>query len=165
MLAPDLPIENREATFADYAATVPAGDVIVGHSMGGVTASLVARREQARVVYVAALLSRAGVALKDQFGEMMCPGVAAALERRDGLDFWTDAAAFGLDPDALRGQSITPYFDLLEDAVPGRYVVCARDQVVSPTYGRAAPMEIVELDCGHDAHRERPAELADLLGA
>ncbi|MEJ7894081.1 MAG: alpha/beta hydrolase family protein [Solirubrobacteraceae bacterium] len=165
VVAPDLPIEDRDATFADYAATVPGGDVIVGHSMGGVTASLVARRDGARVVYVAALLPQAGVALKAQFVEMMCPGVARALARRDGLDFWTDAASFGLDPTSMRGQSLAPYFDALEAAVPGRYVVCARDRVVAPAYQRSVPMESFELDCGHDAFRERPADVADLLGA
>jgi hypothetical protein len=32
VLAPALPIEDRSATFADYAAAVPDGDVIVGHA-------------------------------------------------------------------------------------------------------------------------------------
>lgn len=160
-VAPSLPIEDRDAGFADYAAACPDGDVIVGHSMGGITASLVARRCGARVVYVAAFLPRAGATLGELLGEMVCPEVRGGLKRRDGLDFWRDPEAFGMDPAGLRGQSITPYFDVLEDPVPGRYVGCRRDLVVRPDY--QAGLADVWLDCGHEAARERPAELAALL--
>jgi pimeloyl-ACP methyl ester carboxylesterase len=129
--------------------------------MGGITASLVARRCGARVVYVAAFLPRAGAALKDLLGEMVCPEVPGALVRRDGLDFWRDPEKFGLDPAALRGQALAPYFDVLEDPVPGTYVACARDRVVSPAYQRS--VADVELDCGHLPQVECPERLAALL--
>ena len=160
-MAPALPCEDRDAGFADYAAAVPDGDVIVGHSMGGITASLVARRCGARVVYVAALLPRAGVALKDLFAEMLCPGLE--LERRDGLDFFTDAGARarGLDPAHLRGQALRPYFDRLDDPVPGTYIACARDRVVRPEW--QATVADVTLDCGHQPQTECPEALAALL--
>jgi pimeloyl-ACP methyl ester carboxylesterase len=140
---------------------VPDGDVIVGHSMGGITASIVAGRCGARVVYVAALLPRAGVPLKDLFAEMLCPGLE--LERRDGLDHFTDAGARarGLDPAHLRGQALTPYFEPLEAAVPGTYIACARDRVVRPEFQRSVADHV--LDCGHLPQIERPAELAALL--
>jgi pimeloyl-ACP methyl ester carboxylesterase len=161
VVVPALPIEDRDATFADYAASVPDGDVIVGHSMGGITASLVAARCGARVVYVAALLPRAGVPLKDLFAEQLCPGLE--LERRDGLDYFTDDGARGrdLDPAHLRGQSITPYFDALDDPVPGTYVACLRDRVVRPDFQRS--VATVELDCGHTPQAECPEALAALL--
>ena len=136
--AVDLPIEDREATFFDYAAAVPDGDVLVGHSMGGITASLVAAERGCPVIYVAALLPQEGRPLADCFGEMMCDGVAEAMERRaDGLRWWREGEAerFGLDPAHLRGQAVTPYFDALPAAAPGRYVVCTRDRVVSPAWG------------------------------
>jgi pimeloyl-ACP methyl ester carboxylesterase len=160
-VAPALPIEDREATFADYAEAVPDGDVIVGHSMGGITASLVARRCGARVVYVAALLSRAGVPLKDLFAEMLCPGLE--LERRDGLDHFIEegARARGLDPAHLRGQAVAPYFDPLEEAVPGTYIACARDRVVRPDFQLRHADEV--LDCGHVPQTECPEALAALL--
>jgi hypothetical protein len=140
--------------------------------MGAITASLVARRDGASVAYVAGLLAQGGTDLARLLRSepMLCPGVAAALERRDGLDFWTGAEAFGLDPAHLRGQALAPYFEPLEDPLPGPYVVCARDRVVSPQWGREAAPRLLghaalELDCGHDAHRERPQALAELLGA
>jgi pimeloyl-ACP methyl ester carboxylesterase len=140
---------------------VPDGDVIVGHSMGGITASLVAARCGARVVYVAALLPRAGVALKDVLGEMLCPGLE--LERRDGLDHFTEAGARarGLDPAHLRGQALAPYFAPLEDALPGTYIACARDRVVRPEW--QATVADVTLDCGHLPQTECPEALAALL--
>ena len=160
-VAVSLPIEDRDATFADYAAAVPDGDVIVGHSMGGITASLVAARCGARVVYVAALLPRAGAALKDLFAEMLCPGLE--LERRDGLDYFTDAGARarGLDPAHLRGQALAPYFEPLEDPVPGTYIACARDRVVRPDFQRSVADHV--LDCGHQPQVECPEALAALL--
>lgn len=140
---------------------MPDGDVIVGHSMGAVTASLVARRCGARAVYVAGLLPRAGVPLKDLFAEMLCPGLE--LERRDGLDFWTEAGARGrgMDPAQLRGQALAPYFEPLADPFPGTYVACARDRVVRPDFQRTVADHV--LDCGHMAQAEMPAELAALL--
>lgn len=135
--------------------------MIVGHSLGGVTASIVARRCGARVVYVAALLPRAGFALKDLFAEMLCPGLE--LERRDGLDFFTDegARARGLDPAQLRGQALRPFFDALDDPVPGTYIACARDRVVRPEF--QATVADVTLDCGHLPQQECPEALAALL--
>jgi pimeloyl-ACP methyl ester carboxylesterase len=161
VVAVDLPIEDREATFADYAASVPDCDVVVGHSMGGITASLVAARCGARVVYVAAMQPRAGTPLKDLFAEQLCPGLE--LERRDGLDYFTDAGARarGLDPAHLRGQALAPYFAPLDDPTPGTYIACARDQVVRPDF--QASVADVTLDCGHLPQIECPEALAALL--
>lgn len=159
----DLPIEDREATFADYADAVPEGDVMVGHSMGAITASIVAARRGCRVVYVAALLPTAGRALKEELGAMLTPEVGAHLERRDGLDHFVDPEPLGLDPAVMRGQALAPYFAALEAPTQGLYIGCRRDRVVRPDYQARFADEW--LDCGHDAHRERPAELAALLTA
>lgn len=140
---------------------MPDGDVIVGHSMGGVTASIVARRCGARVVYVAALLPRAGAPLKNVFADQLCPGLE--IERRDGLDFFTDAGARarGLDPAHLRGQAVAPYFAALEAPAPGTYIACARDRVVRPDFQRSVADHV--LDCGHLPQTECPEALAALL--
>jgi pimeloyl-ACP methyl ester carboxylesterase len=140
---------------------VPDGDVIVGHSMGGITASIVGARCGARVVHLASLLPLQLHKLKDLFGEMMCPEVAPALERRDGLDFWTGAETFGLDPSVLRGQALAPYFEELPAPVSDLYIGCRHDRVVRPDY--QARFADVWLECGHEAMREQPAELARLL--
>ncbi len=137
---------------------------MVGHSMGGITASIAAARFGVPVIYVAALLPRAGSRLADLFSEMMCEGIDSAQERReDGLSYWwpEEAERYGLDASVLRGQSTTPYFDVLDDPTPGRYVACARDQVVSPDFQRT--VADVVIDCGHLPHIECPEELADNL--
>ena len=153
--------------FSDYAAAVPRTDLVVGHSMGAITASLVARRDGSRVAYLAGLVPEAGATLAGLMRErgMICPGVREALERRDGLDHWTAPEAFGLDAAHLRGQAIAPYFEELDDPVAGPYVVCLRDRVVAPAYQRTVPLARVELDSGHDVFREHPAAVADLIGA
>ena len=129
--------------------------------MGGVTASLVAARCGARVVYVAALLPRAGVALKDLLAEMVFDDLG--FERRGGLDFFEDEDARwrGLDPELMRGQAVAPYFDVLEDPVPGTYVGCRFDRVVRPDF--QALHADVWLDSGHAPQAECPEALAALL--
>jgi pimeloyl-ACP methyl ester carboxylesterase len=179
-VAPDLPIEDRAATFPDYADAVLAalaeagadGDVhVVGHSMGGVTAALVAARRSAPLTYLAALVPVPGEPLTGVLAEAIAPEVAAAEVRgEDGLRRLPRAVADELmfPGIALRGQAVAPYFDPFPlDAVPdGRYLLCTRDGVVAPAYGRrAAPGELVELDCGHVPQLELPAGLADVLVA
>lgn len=156
----DLPIEDRAAGFEDYADAVPDGDVVVGHSMGGITASIVARRRGCPVVYVAALLPRAGVALAPLIPSMV---FEMRFERRDGLDFFEEGEARdrGLDPAHLRGQAPTPYFDVLDDPAPGRYIGCRHDRVVRPEY--QATVADAWLECGHTPQVECPEALAALL--
>ncbi|MEA2171143.1 MAG: hypothetical protein QOF76_4443, partial [Solirubrobacteraceae bacterium] len=63
VVAPDMPCEDVDATFSDYARTMRdalGGDedaVIVGHSLGGCTAALLPAR---RHVYLAAMIPQAG---------------------------------------------------------------------------------------------------------
>lgn len=160
-MAADLPVEDPEAGFADYADAVPDGDLVVGHSLGGVTASIVAARRGCPVVYVAALLPQAGVALKDRLGELVCAGMR--FERHGGLDFFEagDARARGLDPALMRGQAPRPWSEVLDDPAPGRYLGCRRDRVVRPEY--QAEHADAWLECGHLPQSECPAALAALL--
>ena len=157
-IAPDLPIEDRSATFADYAAVVGDCDHVVGHSMGGVTAALVAAARGVPVTYVAAVIPRPGRPLTEVLAEAIAPAVRASeIRGEDGLRY---------QPDGRRGQAVTPYFEAFPlDAVPpGPYVLCLRDEVVLPAYSRtAAPAEVVELDCNHLPMQEAPAALAEVL--
>jgi pimeloyl-ACP methyl ester carboxylesterase len=157
-LAPDLPIEDRSATFEDYAAAVAACDHVVAHSMGGVTAALVAGRRGVPVTYVAAVVPVPGQPLTGVLAEAIDPAVVAAeVKGDDGLRRL---------PGQPRGQAVTPYFDPFPlDAVPaGPYVLCTRDEVVRPAYSRAAaPAEVLELDCGHYPMVECPEALVEVL--
>src|SRR5215471_704079 len=55
--APDLPCDDLAAGVAEYAAAVPAADVVVGYSLGGLTIPLV---EAGTHVFLAALLAGTG---------------------------------------------------------------------------------------------------------
>jgi pimeloyl-ACP methyl ester carboxylesterase len=73
VVAPNLPIEDKAASFDRYAEVVCAAldgcddIVLVAHSMGGYTAPLVASRRPIRhLVYLAALVPRVGLSLLEQ---------------------------------------------------------------------------------------------------
>ena len=103
-VAPDLPCDDREATFDDYADVVlaalgearDADVVVVSFSLGGHTAPLVAALRPVReLVYLAALLPEPGVSLGEQFrrgDRMLLPEYAAGVDRPDehGLTRWVD---------------------------------------------------------------------------
>ena len=95
---------------------------------------------------------------------MLSPEVAAGLERRDGLDYFADAEALGLDPAAMRGQALAPYFDRARRAGAAASTSAA---ATTASCGRTTRRRLADvwLECGHDAMRERPAELAPLLPA
>ncbi len=79
VVAPDLPCDDGAADFDSY-ANVLCGAlrgcdddvVVVGHSLGGPTATLVAARRPARhLVYLCSVVLEAGVSLMDQGPEQM----------------------------------------------------------------------------------------------
>ena len=84
VVAPDLPCYDGSADFDGYAdllcgALRGCDDdvVVVGHSLGGPTATLVAARRPARhVVYLCAVVLEVGVSLMDQGPEQMAAGFA-----------------------------------------------------------------------------------------
>jgi hypothetical protein len=164
----DLPCEDPDASFDDYAAVVVGaldgidGDVVVvGHSLAGQTIPLVAaRRPVTRLVFLCALIARPGASLVDQLRtdpDMFVPGYEAGLAPADErpLRRWADfaiaretmyadcdeadaRAAF----DRLRPQASTPYFAPCSltafPDVPATYVVAAEDRIVSPAWSRRA---------------------------
>jgi pimeloyl-ACP methyl ester carboxylesterase len=194
VVAPDLPCDDPEADAPDYARVVldalaGADDVVVvGHSLGGLTAPLVAAaRPVRRLVLLAALLPRPGLSLADQLradrGILLLPRLETDAARRS---FWTDPelAARHMYSDCdpvtaagayarLRPQAATPQVRPTPLAawpeVPAEYVVCTADRTVSPAYGaRAAAalgLPVRELPGGHSPMFSRPAELAALLAA
>ena len=167
---PDLPCEDLAAGVEEYAATVPAADLVVGYSLGGLTIPYV---DADRHVFVTALVAGAAGGWEDIFA----PGFGDARVRDDlGRSHYPD-----LD-DAVRELQIPPELTDLAaklrrqapyDAPPApvarpAYIVCARDAVIRPDWQRHLARDVLgvepyELDAGHSPMLERPHELAALL--
>jgi hypothetical protein len=159
--APDLPCDDPDADFDDYAAVVPPADVVVGHSLAGHTITRVPARVH---VFVCALVP--GV---DETGS---EGQELALDFDDrGRHLLRDAAAKLQFPpeDAGLAQLLRPQTRLPRTPAPAPadplYVVCTRDRMVDPAWQRraAASMRTVELDAGHSAMLTHAPELAAIL--
>jgi pimeloyl-ACP methyl ester carboxylesterase len=164
--APDLPCDDPNAGIEDYAAVVPPADVLVGHSLGGLTISLFPTKR----VYVCALVpnlswSDAFVAgfgssrVRDELGRSSYPDAAAAVR-----DLQYPAADAGL---AARLRPQAPVESDALVAARSLYVVCTGDRAVDPAWQRhaaaAVGAEVVELDAGHSPMLTHPRELADIL--
>jgi pimeloyl-ACP methyl ester carboxylesterase len=198
VVAVDLPGQDGSATFDTYADVVCAaidgcGDdvVVVGHSMNGATAPVVAARRPVRhIVYLCALIPAIGKSLSDQFATE--DGISsfawmAALGSLDdqGAQAWVDRALtrellFGDCDDATAGRAIDRLrpqahkpgqtaFSLTEfPSVSCTSVVCTDDRMVGPEWSRRVARErlgadIVELPGGHAPFLSRPADLAEVL--
>lgn len=166
--APDLPCEDVAAGVAEYAAAVPAADVVVGYSLGGLTIPFV---EAETHVFLTALVAGTG------WEGVFVSGFGDARARDElGRSYYPDAA------DAARELQIPPEHAHLAprlrrqapyDATPVRverpvYIVCTRDAVIRPEWQRHLARDVLgveplELDAGHSPMLERPRELALLL--
>ncbi len=200
VVAPDLPCDEPDATFDDYAAVVLAalediqGDVVVvGFSLGGHTAPLVAVRRPVReLVYLAAMVPEPGVSLSDQFARgdrMLLPEYAAGVDHPDehGLSRWVDFDVYYRTgchdcPEPLarerfersRSQSNRPYRHpcslKARPDVPTRSILCSGDRLLNNAFWRAAvpvrlDTEPIELPGSHSPMASRPEELALLLAS
>ncbi|MBA2384528.1 MAG: alpha/beta hydrolase [Actinobacteria bacterium] len=199
VVAPDLPCEDPDATFDDYAAVVLAAlentahddVVVVGFSLGGHTAALVAAARPVReLVYLAALVPEPGVSLSDQFARgdrMLLPDYRAGVEGPDeqGFSRWVDLDVYHRTtchdcdrPVALerfersRRQSNRPYSSpcslTARPDVPTRYILCSDDRLLLNSFWRDTvrsrlAIEPEELAGSHSPMASRPHELALLL--
>lgn len=179
VVAPDLPCDDDTAGLPEYADCVTAaiGDradvVVVGHSMGGFTAPLVAARIAAReIVLVAAMVPRPGEPPSEWWSATGYPGPVV-----DG----DPAAMFYHDvPPDLAEQAMKRSRDQSDarmgepwplDAwpeVPTRFVLCTEDRFFPPDFLRAVArdrlgVEPVEIAAGHCVALSRPADLAAIL--
>jgi len=165
---PDLPCDDVSAGVEDYSAAVPAAQVVVGYSLGGLTIPFV---EADTHVFLAALVASTGGT------DVFVPGFGDARVRDElGRSYYPDPA------DAARELQIPPEHAHLAvklrrqapyDAPPApvdrpAYVVCAQDAVIRPGWQRQLARDVLgvdpyELDAGHSPMLERPGELAALL--
>ena len=175
-VAPDLPTEDPEAGLEDYARTVAhaTGErddvVVVGHSLGGFTATLAAAR-----------LPAAGLVLVSAM--MPAPGeTAGAWWANAGYDRVEDAddpyfhdvppdlaeRATALERDQAAKPMGEPFPLTAWPDVPTHFLLLRDDRFFPPGFMRPLVRERLgfepdEMDGGHMAMLSRPAELAGRL--
>jgi pimeloyl-ACP methyl ester carboxylesterase len=189
-VAPDLPCDDDGATVIDYADTVVAAVVdrrdlvVVGHSYGAFTATLVAERIRARaLVLLAGMIPSPGESPADWWGNT---GHAQAVRAQAALDggvtghedpmvvFYHDVPR-ALAEEALRrerGESEAawkqPWPLPAWPDVPTKFILCRDDRVFPAAFFRRLARERLgitpdEIAGGHCVALSRPQELADRL--
>ncbi len=195
--AVDLPIDRVDATTADYARVAAEAfgggepPIVVGHSMAGLVAPLVAELIPVRgLVYFAALLRRPGRSCADDRidgfnDDISPPGFSEDLRRdADGLTYWpsVEAAAPILWQDCTAAEAVSAFARLRHQkgywkdrapqadwpAVPAASIVCAEDHAINPVWSRRMARDWlgltpIEFPGGHSPHLSRPRQLAALL--
>jgi pimeloyl-ACP methyl ester carboxylesterase len=195
-VAVDLPCDDPAGTTMDNAKLMvdALGDaddvVVVGHSLGGIVAPVVAMlRPVRKVVFLCALVPRPGRSLAEVTGSE--PETTTEefnkLPRHvgeDGSVWWDPEVAVQAfyrtcDPDTARWAAtrLRPqvWTTSREPCPLDRWpdcelvsIVCAADEVVSPEWSRRIAREVlgvepVELPGGHSPMLSHPVELADAL--
>jgi pimeloyl-ACP methyl ester carboxylesterase len=192
VVAPDLPATDEHARLADYVDVVlraldgsAGGDlVVVGQSMGGLTAPLVCAQAPARLlVLVAAMIPRPGESGGQWWANTGQPAAAAALAQEQGRDlnafdpmelFLHDLPAPVLAEVLERPveQCDGPFLDPWPLSgwpdVPTRVVACRHDRLFPLEFMRKVSHERLGLapdvvDTGHLPALADPAALSALL--
>ena len=191
-IAVDLPCTGAAATLDDYAravvdamAGIVGPVVVVGHSAGGATISLVpARTRVDRLVYVTAVVPQPGRSIADVVGADV-RSMMLSVSRDDGngcRSFDLELLASLVPPDErdaylafLRATQRPQGWAALEQAWPGRslpdvprtYVLCMEDQIIPPARQREVAarlgVEPIEIASEHAIFALRPRELAAAL--
>jgi len=180
-VAPDLPIEDDDATLEDHTRVVldaidslpRRGElVVVGHSAGGYVAPIVAERAKAhRLILVAAMIPRPG----ETAGEMW----EATGWRMPRSDDPSDLAVFyhDVDPDLAAEAMSKERRDAGGDepwplpawpSVPTHFIVCRNDRFFAVDWLRGVVrdrlgIEPDEIDSGHTPALSHPTELVELM--
>ncbi len=198
VVAPDLPCDDGSATTFDHYADVVCAAltgrdddvVVVGHSLGGPTATLVtARRPVRHLVYLCGAVPEPGRSLLDQGQsrpDMVNPDWDKGLREPDAQlrTVWVDLdvarALLYTDCDErttadafarLRPQSAYPFTapcTLAEfPRVSCTSVVCTEDQLLGPEWSKQMAVQIgariVELPGSHSPLLSRPSAVAEVL--
>ena len=193
-VAVDLPSTNPASTLGDYARTVVDSMggiertvVVVGHSAGGATISLVPDLTHVdQLVYVTAFVPEPGRSLADTVGDDVRETIlSVSLDDGDGCRSFNLELLASIVPLEQRAA----YLDFLEatqrkqgwaaieqpwpgrslPAVPCTYVVCTADNLVPPAKQRemAARLGVqpLEIASDHAVFTLRPRELAQLIAS
>jgi pimeloyl-ACP methyl ester carboxylesterase len=179
-VAPDLPIEDDSAGLLDYASVVVDAigkadeTVVVGQSLGGYVAPLVAERVNAKlIVLVAGMVPKPGETAEQMFASTgWQPNIPEGATTAD--TFYHDIPP-ALAKDAMargRRQSDRPGTQAWPLAawpsIPTRAVIGRNDRFFPPEWSRRVLLDRLglrpaELDSGHCPALSRPRELTDLL--
>lgn len=195
-IAVDLPCDDPKSGLNDYTdaavASLPGESddlIVVGHSLGALTAAVVAGRVKTRrLVFLAGIIGAPGSSLADlAIVDAKRDGRLAKedLEYENGLFRFSrtgamralfhdcDPAAAELAITRLRFQKslweeVADFQDWRAEEIVS--IVCTEDRVVNPSWGRDISRErlgvdAVELEGGHSPWLSRPAEVARMLVA
>ena len=191
-IAVDLPCTDPAATLDDYARTVVGSMagiegpvVVVGHSAGGATISLVPSRTHVdRLVYVTAVVPEPGRSIADVAGaEVRETMLSVSRDDGNGCRSFDMEMLAALAPAEqreaylafLKATQRAQGWAAIEQTWPGRslpdvprsYVLCTEDKIIPPAKQRemAARLGVVpvEIAAEHAVFPERPRELAALL--
>jgi pimeloyl-ACP methyl ester carboxylesterase len=180
-VAPDLPIEDADATVEDHARVVldaidslpGRGElVVVGHSAGGYVAPIVAEYAKAdRLILVAAMIPQPGETAAE-----MWEATGWRMPRNEDP---SDIAVFYHDVDpALAVEAMSkerpdaggsePWPLPAWPDIPTHFIVCRNDRFFSADWLRGVVrdrlgIEPDELDSGHTPALSHPTELVDLM--
>jgi pimeloyl-ACP methyl ester carboxylesterase len=193
-IAMDLPSDQRDATFDDYAQAVAASLppdpdlVLVGHSLGGMVIPLVALQRPVRMlVFLCALISERDGDPPDKGPPTHLEGTFDGLtHHKDGSHSWPNFAAAMpiLYQDCSRELAQSAFARLRPQqtalwkywqpmgvwpGVPVAAIHCQDDRAINPLWSRwiarhRLETESVELPGGHTPMLSRPALLAETLG-
>jgi pimeloyl-ACP methyl ester carboxylesterase len=193
-IAIDLPCTDPAATLDDYARTVAeamAGIdgpvVVVGHSAGGATISLVPERTHVdHLIYVTAVVPEPGRSVVDAAGDDVRQTILS-VSRDDGngcRSFDLELLASLAPPQEreaylafLHATQRPQGWAALEQPWPGRslpdvprsYVLCAEDTIIPPATQRAMAARLgvdpVGIASDHSVFTLQPRELAAMLAA
>ncbi len=191
-IAVDLPCSDPAATLEDYSRTVVDAMlgidppvVVVGHSAGGATISLVPDRACVdRLVYVTAFVPEPGRSIVNVAGADVREAILS-VSHDDGngcRSFDLELLASSVTPDEreaylafLEATQRPQGWAAMEQPWPGRslpevpctYILCTEDSVLPPARQREMAarlgVEPVELASDHAVFTLRPRELAPLL--
>ncbi len=181
------PAEIEVGAWVDHVCNAITGPdlhevVLVGHSLAGITLPRVVDRipdRIAHVVYVAAAVPAPGTSIVDMVLDGKAPGpvvnppdeaTARSMFCNDMDERQTRFVVGNLVPEAGRPFSEPMDTAGLAHEVPRTYVKILRDQALLPelqdqVIQRLAPVDVVELDTGHDVMISKPQALAPVLNA
>jgi pimeloyl-ACP methyl ester carboxylesterase len=190
----DLPCADPAATLDDYARTlvearagIEGPVVVVGHSAGGATISLVPGRTRVdRLVYVTAVVPEPGRSIADAVGAGVCETMLS-VSHDDGngcRSFDMEMLASLAPPEErdaylafLRATQRPQGWAAVEQPWPGEslpdvprtYVLCTEDNIIPPAKQREMAarlgVEPIEIASDHAVFALQPRELAAVLAA